>query len=149
MSKHDQYWMKHAELASTRCCCASGRQVGCVAVSFDGRMLAMGFNGVPVKIEHPTECVRKTLGLKSGENPHLCGCIHAEINMFLNCAREGVSVKGATLYCTTRPCHQCTGAIINAGIERVVYKEDYCDEAAADLQSVSNVIFEQLKGEIK
>jgi deoxycytidylate deaminase len=51
--------------------------------------------------------------------------IHAEMSALVDAARLGRSVKGATLYCTTFPCHMCTKLIIGAGIKRVVYLEPY------------------------
>jgi cytidine deaminase len=48
-------------------------------------------------------------------------------------ARMGRSVKGATLYCTTFPCHNCTKHILASGINRVVYMEPYPKSRAKDL----------------
>jgi len=122
---NDLYWIEHAKLAATRACCATSRKVGAVIVSDDNRILSMGYNGVPSKVPHPTVCKRKELGLKSGDQPHLCGCIHAEANAIINAARESVAIKGSTIYCTTQPCLTCCGMIVNAGIKRIVYGENY------------------------
>lgn len=51
--------------------------------------------------------------------------VHAEMEALLSCARNGLSTVGATLYCTTFPCHNCAKHIIAAGINRVVYVEPY------------------------
>jgi deoxycytidylate deaminase len=51
--------------------------------------------------------------------------VHAEMEAMLSCARCGASTVGATLYCTTFPCHNCAKHIIAAGIRRVVYVEPY------------------------
>ncbi len=51
--------------------------------------------------------------------------VHAEMEALTACARNGLSTLGATLYCTTFPCHNCAKHIIAAGIERVVYIEPY------------------------
>lgn len=51
--------------------------------------------------------------------------VHAEMDALLSCARNGIVSRGATLYCTTFPCHNCAKHIIAAGIERVVYIEPY------------------------
>lgn len=51
--------------------------------------------------------------------------VHAEMEALLACARKGVSTRGATLYCTTFPCHNCAKHIIAAGIHRVVFIEPY------------------------
>jgi deoxycytidylate deaminase len=50
---------------------------------------------------------------------------HAEMEAILSCARSGVSTRGATLYSTTFPCHNCAKHIIAAGVRRVVYVEPY------------------------
>jgi deoxycytidylate deaminase len=59
--------------------------------------------------------------------------VHAEMEALLACARQGVSTKGATLYCTTFPCHNCAKHIIAAGIHRVVFIEPYEKSKAEDL----------------
>jgi deoxycytidylate deaminase len=51
--------------------------------------------------------------------------MHAEMSAILDAQRKGLSVIGATLYCTTFPCHLCARLIIGAGIARVVYIEPY------------------------
>lgn len=58
--------------------------------------------------------------------------VHAEMEALLACARKGVSTKGATIYCTTFPCHNCAKHIIAAGIERVVFVEPYLKSKAFD-----------------
>lgn len=51
--------------------------------------------------------------------------VHAEMCAICDAARLGKSVKGAVLYTTTFPCHNCTKHILAAGISRVVYIEPY------------------------
>ncbi len=63
--------------------------------------------------------------------------VHAEMEALLSCARIGVSTVGATLYCTTFPCHNCAKHIIDAGIKRVVYVEPYPKSKALDLYNDS------------
>jgi deoxycytidylate deaminase len=59
--------------------------------------------------------------------------VHAEMAALMDAARRGVSVKGATLYCTTFPCHLCARHIVAAGIRRVVYIEPYPKSLATQL----------------
>ena len=47
------------------------------------------------------------------------------MNALLTCAQNNISCKGADLYSTTFPCHNCAKHIIGAGINRVVYVEPY------------------------
>lgn len=68
--------------------------------------------------------------------------VHAEMDALLACARSNLSTKGATLYCTTFPCHNCAKHIIAAGIQRVVYIEPYDKSKAPDFHQDS-VTFEQ------
>lgn len=63
--------------------------------------------------------------------------IHAEMAAITQSARYGVSVKGATLYCTTFPCHMCARHIIGAGISKVYYIEPYPKSLAKDLYADS------------
>ena len=51
------------------------------------------------------------------------GCVHAEENAILNCARQGVSCKDTTLYVNGEPCKKCAARIVQAGIKTVVYRE--------------------------
>ena len=59
--------------------------------------------------------------------------VHAEMAAILSATRRGQSVKGATLYCTTFPCHECARHIVAAGIDRVVYIEPYPKSRVAQL----------------
>lgn len=58
--------------------------------------------------------------------------VHAEMEALLSCARNSLSSRGATLYCTTFPCHNCAKHIVAAGIKRVVYVEPYPKSKAAE-----------------
>ena len=59
--------------------------------------------------------------------------VHAEMAALLDAARRGVSVRGATLYATTFPCHGCAKHLVAAGIARVVYVAPYAKSLAEDL----------------
>jgi deoxycytidylate deaminase len=59
--------------------------------------------------------------------------VHAEMLAVCDAARLGRSLKGATLYCTTFPCHNCTKHLLASGIRRVVYMEPYPKSRAKDL----------------
>ncbi|MBX9863376.1 MAG: deoxycytidylate deaminase [Hyphomicrobium sp.] len=81
--------------------------------------------------------------------------IHAEMSAICDAARSGLDTQGATLYCTTFPCHMCAKHIVAAGIDRVVYIEPYPKSYATDLHQDSidiegadtkKVQFEAFKG---
>lgn len=59
--------------------------------------------------------------------------VHAEMNAVCDAARRGVALKGATLFCTTFPCHNCTKHIIAAGVSRVIFMEPYPKSKAKEL----------------
>ncbi len=59
--------------------------------------------------------------------------VHAEMAAILSCARTGISLQNATLYCSTFPCHNCAKHIIGSGIRRVVYIEPYPKSKSMEL----------------
>jgi cytidine deaminase len=66
--------------------------------------------------------------------------VHAEMDALTTAARLGTRVQGATLACTTWPCHNCTRHLIAAGIARVVFIFPYAKSLAQDLHRESLVI---------
>ncbi len=129
----DEYFMEMAEIARKRSTCLR-RSVGAVIVR-DNRIMATGYNGVPMGIAHceTRGCLREQLQVPSGERHELCRGLHAEQNAIIQAAHLGQSIAGGTLYCTTQPCVICTKMIINAGIKRVVIKESYPDSLAEEM----------------
>eukprot|EP00456_Euglypha_rotunda_P066600 TRINITY_DN5741_c0_g1_i11.p1 TRINITY_DN5741_c0_g1~~TRINITY_DN5741_c0_g1_i11.p1 ORF type:complete len:503 (+),score=40.59 TRINITY_DN5741_c0_g1_i11:380-1888(+) len=74
--------------------------------------------------------------------------VHAEMEAMLACARNHASTRGADLYSTTFPCHNCAKHIIASGIKRVVYIEPYPKSKAAELHEDSiSLGFEVPNGE--
>lgn len=59
--------------------------------------------------------------------------VHAEMDALMACTRVGARAKGARLFCTTFPCHNCTKHIVSAGIREVVYIEPYPKSLAEEL----------------
>ena len=66
--------------------------------------------------------------------------IHAEMSAICDAARGGRSIRGATLYCTTFPCHMCAKHIVAAGIKRVVYIEPYPKSYAEQLHGDAIIV---------
>jgi dCMP deaminase len=137
--------MEITRLVVSRSTCLR-RQVGAILVK-DKKILATGYNGAPSGLPHCLEvgCLRERLGIPSGERHELCRGLHAEQNAIIQAAYHGVSIKGATLYCTNLPCIICTKMLINAGIARVVYGEGYADPLAQEMWEESNVQVEQFQ----
>jgi dCMP deaminase len=129
----DQYFMSIAKLASTRSTCLR-RKVGAVIVK-DKHILSTGYNGAPRGLAHCLEigCLREKLNIKSGTRHELCRAIHAEQNAVIQAAVSGVSIEGATMYCTTFPCVLCSKIIINSGIKRIAVMEGYPDELSEEM----------------
>ena len=139
----DQYFMTLANEVATRTTCMR-RAVGAIIVK-DRRILATGYNGVPTGLRHCSEtgCLRQELGVPSGQRHEICRGLHAEQNAIIQAAKLGVSIEGATLYCTHQPCVICAKMIVNAGIRRVVYQEGYPDEFSRQMLQEGGVSLEK------
>ena len=74
----------------------------------------------------------------------MCYATHAEQNAIIQAARMGVSIVGATLYCTHQPCTICAKMIINSGISRIVYEQGYPDEFSMRLLHEAGVTIERI-----
>ncbi len=135
----DEYFMRIAELASSRSTCLR-RQVGAVIVK-DKKLLATGYNGAPSGLKHCLDigCLREKLWIPSGERHELCRATHAEQNAIVQAALFGVSIKDGIMYSTTQPCILCTKLIINAGIKKIVIKDSYPDRMSMQMLKEAKV----------
>lgn len=133
------YFMDITRLVAKRSTCLR-RAVGAVVVK-DRRILSTGYNGAPVNVTHCIDagCLREKLNVPSGEKHELCRGIHAEQNAIIQAAYHGVSIKGATLYCTNLPCSICAKMIINAGIKAIYYVEGYADSISEDMLKEADI----------
>ena len=91
------------------------RQVGALLVK-DKMIISDGFNGTPSGFENDCE------DENNKSKPYV---LHAEANAITKVARSNNSSEGATLYVTTSPCIECAKLIIQSGIKRVVYNQQY------------------------
>lgn len=146
MDKWDIRFMEMAHvIAGWTSCFMPGRSIGCVIVK-DKRIMTTGYNGAPAGLKtckERGECMRRKLNIASGTRAELCYAIHAEQNAIIQAAKLGVSIDGATLYCTHQPCSVCAKMIINAGIQRVVYQEGYPDAFSLEIFKEAGVRLEQ------
>jgi dCMP deaminase len=140
----DSYFLDIIEVVSRRSTCRR-RSVGAGLVR-DRRILATGYNGAPSKLKHCLDigCLREEMNVPSGERHELCRGLHAEQNAIIQAAMHGVSAKGATLYCTNQPCVICAKMIINAGIVRIVIRDNYSDPLAAQMLKEAGISVVQL-----
>lgn len=146
MDKWDIRFMKMAYLISEwTSCFREGRKIGCVIVK-DKRIMTTGYNGAPAGLrtcKERGECMRSKLNIASGTRAEVCYAIHAEQNAILQAAKLGISIDGATLYCTHQPCSVCAKMIVNAGIKRVVYEQGYPDQFSLEIFEEAGVRLEQ------
>ncbi len=145
MDKWDKRFMEMADLVSTwSSCYQENRHVGAVIVK-DKRIITTGYNGAPSGIKSckdKEECLRRTMQIPSGTRHELCYAVHAEQNAIAQAAKLGISVDGATLYCTHQPCVICAKMMINSGIKRIVYRDGYPDDFSVELLREANVTVE-------
>lgn len=129
---------------------AERRKVGCVIVK-DKQLISFGYNGMPHGFENKCEedqvryYENPDHALTLEEKGYHCndGCcsktvtrrevLHAESNAIMKVAKSTMSCNGAELYTTTCPCFDCAKLIIQAGISKVYYCEDYRDMSGVDL----------------
>lgn len=146
MDKWDKRFMEMAGFVATwSSCYQPNRQIGAV-IAKDKRIVTTGYNGAGAGIKsckERGECLRRTLNIPSGTRAELCYAIHAEQNAIIQAAKLGVSIDGATLYCTHQPCVICAKMIINSGIKRVVYREGYPDDFSLEMFKQADVVLEK------
>lgn len=132
----DNYYLDIAEAVSKKSTCLR-RQFGAVIVNND-EVLSTGFNGAPRGRTNcsdlPTGCVREKLHIPRGERYELCRSVHAEANAIISCSRDrmlngtlylvGKDVATGSYVPQTNPCSMCKRLILNAGISKVVCREN-------------------------
>ncbi len=140
----DEYFMELATVVAKRSTCLRN-QVGAVIVK-DKRILSTGYNGAPRNLPHCLDigCIRQQNNIASGTRHELCRAVHAEQNAIIQAAIHGVSIEGATIYCTHQPCILCAKMLINADIKKVVFGTTYPDTEALKVFDKAGVIVEQM-----
>jgi dCMP deaminase len=98
-------------------------QVGAVIES-RGNIVSFGYNGTPTGMDN---CCEDSSG---NTKPSV---LHAEMNAVIKAAKTGNSVEGSTLYVTLSPCVDCAKYLLQSGIQRVVYLEEYRDKSGIEL----------------
>lgn len=148
-TKWDERFLKMAEdVATWSSCFQENRQVGAV-IAKNKRILTTGYNGASSGImscKERGECLRRKLNIPSGTRHEVCYATHAEQNAIIQAAKMGISIDGATLYCTHQPCVICSKMIINSGIVRIVYRNGYPDDFSLELLKEAGVEICQLRG---
>jgi dCMP deaminase len=120
----DQYFMAQAHILSLRSTC-SRLTVGALIVR-DKRVIAGGYNG---SVSGDVHCIDQGCLVV---DHHCVRTIHAEMNALLQCSKFGASTKDAEIYVTHFPCLPCSKAIIQSGIRKIYFAEDYKNNAYAE-----------------
>ena len=117
-ARYDRYFLDVAK-RTAEMSYAVKKKVGCV-VTRDNHIIAAGWNGQPAGLDNGCEYVDSNGDLKTKDT-----VIHAEANALYWCAKTEIMTEGATAYITLSPCKHCALGLIQSGIRRVVYSEDY------------------------
>ncbi|WP_299578611.1 deoxycytidylate deaminase [uncultured Sunxiuqinia sp.] len=110
----DQRYLKMASIWAKNSYCKR-RQVGALLVK-DKMIISDGYNGTPSGFENVCEDENNLT------KPYV---LHAEANAISKVAKSNNSSEGATMYVTSSPCLECSKLIIQAGIKRVVFTDNY------------------------
>ena len=132
--------MQIARTVATRATCPRA-MVGCVLVR-SHRILTTGYNGAPRGVAHCTEVGCTVV------NDHCLRATHAEANSIVQGALHGVSLEGATAYCTHQPCVNCSKLLISAGVKKIVFQDAYADDVATALLAEAGVALTALTLEL-
>ena len=116
--RYDRVYLKMAETWASLSHC-NRKQVGALIVK-DGMIISDGYNGTPSGFDNCCE---------DGEGNTHWYVLHAEANAILKVSKSTNSAQGATLYLTLSPCKECAKLILQAGITRVVFKNEYKDNS--------------------
>jgi len=133
MNRFDEKYIQMAQIWASNSYCKR-RQVGAILVK-DRMIISDGYNGTPSGFENICED-------KNGvTKPYV---LHAEANALTKVAKSGNSSEGSTLYVTASPCIECAKLIIQAGVKRVVYKDEYRLTDGVDLLRQAGIEVEKV-----
>lgn len=133
MNKFDKAYLKMAQEWAKLSYCKR-KQVGALIVK-DRMIISDGYNGTPSGFENCCE---------DEEGKTHWYVLHAEANAILKLAASTQSAKGATLYLTLSPCKECSKLILQAGITRLVYINEYSDDDGIAFLRNHNIEIEQI-----
>ena len=135
MQKFDKSYLDMAAVWAKNSYCKR-RQVGALIVK-DKMIISDGYNGTPSGFENICEDE-----ITGATKPYV---LHAEANAISKVAKSGNSSEGATLYVTASPCLECSKLIIQSGIKRVVYREQYRLDDGIQLLTRAGIEVEQVE----
>jgi dCMP deaminase len=124
----DKRYLRMARIWAENSYCKR-RQVGALIVN-NQMIISDGYNGTPSGFENVCEDENNVT------KPYV---LHAEANAITKVAASNNNSKGATIYITSSPCIECAKLIIQSGIKRVVYCENYHTSEGVDLLNRAGV----------
>ena len=133
MEKFDHRYLEMAGIWAKNSYCKR-RQVGALIVK-DKMIISDGYNGTPSGFENICEDENGVT------KPYV---LHAEANAITKVAKSGNSSEGATLFVTASPCLECSKLIIQSGIKRVVYRDEYRLTDGVDLLRRAGIEVEKI-----
>jgi len=132
--RYDRAYLKMAASWAKLSHC-NRKQVGALIVK-DSMIISDGYNGTPAGFDNCCED-------DNGET--FWYVLHAEANAILKVAKSTNNSKGATLYLTLSPCKDCSKLILQAGITRVVFRDEYKDSEGVEFLKSAGVDVNQIK----
>jgi len=158
-----EHYLNRAKVAAERSTCLR-RKVGAVVIR-DGIEVSSGYVGSPRGVDHCIDrgkCLRRELGIPSGERYELCRSVHAEQNAIINAARAGVSLLGGEMYISSEkleggydqggtaqvskvygPCMICKKEIVNAGLTSVHMREEGVGSESYDVEQIKAMLHQE------
>lgn len=135
-TKFDKAYLKMAiEWAKLSSC--KRKKVGALIVK-DRMIISDGYNGTPSGFDNCCED-------ETGKTQWFV--LHAEANAILKLAGSTQSAKDATLYLTLSPCKECSKLVLQAGIKKVVYVDEYSDNDGIDFLKNHGIVLLKISKE--
>jgi len=130
----DQMYMLMARAASMRSTCFRA-SVGAILVEGNRRVVSIGYNGPASGEPHCTGSVCH----REGQGCHRA--LHAETNAL---DMAGLTDGELTMYCTHSPCMECANKMLQRGVARIVYENEYRDRTPVDYLIGKGMIIQRL-----
>ncbi len=142
----NQYFMTITRQVAERSTCNRAK-VGAVIVR-DKNIVATGYNGAPAGMPHCTDvgCLIYQSKTPDGDTEENCfRTIHAEINAIAQAAKNGSSIKDASIYITHTPCIHCLKVLVNTGIKTIYYESRYKLQTLEEILRTTQVHMENVQ----
>jgi len=131
--RYDKAYLRMAKTWSELSHC-NRKQVGAIIVK-DGMIISDGFNGSPSGFDNCCED-------EQGDTHWFV--LHAEANAILKVAKSTHNCHGSTLYLTLSPCKECSKLVVQSGIKKIVYINEYKDRSGVDFLENAGIEVQQI-----